>query len=107
MSEKIFIGSVKSETIQGQTGPWEAIRIALGPQDFEKLEQHKNAKGWINLDFKKGQSGNYYMEVNTWVPKNVYQQHGCNSNYEPGPQQEFTPSSGNSIPPAPEDDLPF
>jgi len=94
MSEKIFIGKVTAKMITGNSEPWEKITIALGPQDIEKIAQHKNEKGWINLLFKKGQSGNYYMEVDTWKPTN---------------QGNAAPASntGYSVPPAPEDDLPF
>jgi hypothetical protein len=30
----------------------------------------KHAKnGWVNLDIKQARSGNYYVELDTWAPK--------------------------------------
>lgn len=91
---KIFVGSVKAETVnKGNNGPWEKIRIALGPKDFETLQANKNNQGWVNLLFNKGMSGKYYMEIDT---------------FKPAPQGEFEqPNNQRFSPPQPDDDLPF
>jgi len=33
------------------------------------LREHKDAKGWVNLDIKKSKAGKFYMELNTWKPE--------------------------------------
>jgi hypothetical protein len=34
----------------------------------------KHAKnGWVNLDIKQARSGNYYVELDTWAPKDEAQ----------------------------------
>lgn len=74
-NDKIFVGSVKAETInKGNNGPWEKIRISIGPKDFQTLQENRNNQGWVNLLFKKGMSGNYYMEVDTFKPKESFEQ---------------------------------
>lgn len=52
-----FVGQVK--TIKTQYG--EIIKVALGPNDFTKLENHKNDKGWVNLEIKTKRDGSHYM----------------------------------------------
>lgn len=37
-------------------------------QFTEWLNQHKNERGWINIDLKQSQNGKYYAEQNTWQP---------------------------------------
>lgn len=58
-TQKIYVGRV--ETKEGQYG--ELISVAFGPQDFDKLEAAKNAKGWVNLNWKQSKEGGYYLEV--------------------------------------------
>lgn len=90
MADKIFIGRVDVQTVQGNNGEWEKIKIALGPKDFELLEEHKNEKGWVNLLFQKSKGGKNYIEVDTWVPVK---------------KEDHNPGVGSSLPPG--DDLPF
>ena len=65
-SQKIYVGCV--EVKEGQFG--ELVSVALGPQDFEKLEAAKNERGWVNLNWKKSKEGGYYMEVYTGAKGN-------------------------------------
>jgi len=67
MSDKIFIGNVKTTPKKGQNGTWQETKISFGPKDFLLFEEHKN-KGWVNLLLKKSQSGKIYLEVDTWKP---------------------------------------
>ena len=32
--------------------------------------KEKSNNGWVNMDIKLSQGGNYYMELNTWQPTN-------------------------------------
>ena len=33
------------------------------------LEDNKDARGWVNLDLKVGQSGKWYVQRNEWKPE--------------------------------------
>ena len=35
----------------------------------EFLDAHKNDRGYVNMNIKKSQNGNYYCELDTWQPK--------------------------------------
>ena len=68
MSDKIFIGRVDSKMMPSNSGEWEKTTISLGPQDFEKLQQYRNAKGWVNLLLKESAQGKKYIELDQYVP---------------------------------------
>lgn len=59
MSDKTinFVGQLK--TIKTQYG--DIIKVAIGPNDFEKLASNKNDKGWVNLEIKSKRDGSHYM----------------------------------------------
>lgn len=69
-SEKVFIG--RTTVIKTQYG--EITKISFGPQDYEKLEQYKNASGWINLEVKEKRGGERYCEVSLYQGKGGAQQ---------------------------------
>jgi len=35
----------------------------------EFLDAHKNERGYVNMNIKRGKSGAYYLDLDTWVPK--------------------------------------
>lgn len=39
------------------------VKIALGPQDFEILQNAKNEKGWVNLEMKDKRDGGKYIQL--------------------------------------------
>ena len=41
------------------------------------LQANQN-NGWVNLDIKLGQSGKYYLELDTWKPKETANAGGYN-----------------------------
>lgn len=41
------------------------------------LQANQN-NGWVNLDIKQGQSGKYYLELDTWKPKETANAGGYN-----------------------------
>lgn len=94
MADKIFIGKVNSTTMNGNSGSWEKIGIALGPEDFSKLAANRNEKGWVNLLFKESNQGKKYLEIDTWVPVRKqdapgYQEQPENHNFTPPPEDDF------------------
>jgi len=57
------------------------------------LDEHINSAGYVNLDIKKGQSGKYYIELNTFE--------GSGKNYvrhrEPDNGTHFNPDFNDNI----------
>jgi len=61
--EKVFLGKVRK--VQTQYG--ELTKISFGNLDLQTLKDAANEKGWSNWDLKESQSGNHYLELNTWT----------------------------------------
>jgi hypothetical protein len=61
--EKVFLGKVRK--VQTQYG--ELTKISFGNLDLQTLKDSANEKGWSNWDLKESQSGNHYLELNTWT----------------------------------------
>lgn len=40
--------------------------------------QAKQKNGWVNLEIKQAKGGNYYMELDTWEPKETANAGGYN-----------------------------
>jgi hypothetical protein len=59
MSEKVFVG--KTTVVNTQYG--QIVKVALGPQDFEVLQNAKNDKGWVNLEMKDKRDGGKYVQL--------------------------------------------
>jgi len=68
MSEKIFVGRVTAEDMQGSNGPWIKTKISFNAEDLAKLAAHQNEKGYVNLNFNRSKKGSEYMEIDTWQP---------------------------------------
>ena len=109
--EKIFVGRVTAEDMQGSNGPWVKTKISFNQKDLDLLVQHQNEKGYVNLNFNRSQKGSEYMEIDTWQPTQQPQQ----PQQQPVPvQQQATPIQQGDVPPPPvaggggiEDDVPF
>jgi hypothetical protein len=87
MSEKIYVGKAKSITTKfGQI-----TKLSFGPNDFEKLNEHKNAAGWVNLEILSGRDGNPYAQIDNFKPT----------------AQGGAPKAAPVNQEAPSDDLPF
>lgn len=70
MSDKVFVG--KTNVVNTKYG--EIVKVALGPQDFEVLQNAKNEKGWVNLEIKDKRDGGKYIQLQgeyTGKPKAV------------------------------------
>ena len=59
MADKVFVG--KTNVVSTQYG--QIVKIALGPQDFEVLQNAKNDKGWVNLETKDKRDGGKYVQL--------------------------------------------
>ena len=66
MSNKIFVGRVKTEEKNGVNGPWTKTSISFNKDDLAKLQEHMNEAGYVNLDFNRSKKGNEYIEINTY-----------------------------------------
>jgi len=64
MSDKVYVG----RTEEKETTFGTITKLSFGPQDFEKLEQYKNASGWVNMEIKTSKDGGLYVEIDTWKP---------------------------------------
>lgn len=46
-------------------------RLSLKVEDAVVFLKNNIKDGWCNLDIKQAKSGNYYVELDTWVKPNV------------------------------------
>jgi len=61
-TEKVF---APAKVVKGNYG----VKIALEVNKFiDFLNEHKNEKGWINLELKESVKGVKYIELDTWKP---------------------------------------
>lgn len=73
MTEKIFADGVKVTARQTQYG--EIIKVGIKADKFiDFLAKYTNDRGYVDLDLKKGQKGNYYLELNTYKSDSVSNQ---------------------------------
>ena len=68
MADKIFVGRVTAEDMNGSNGPWVKTKISFNAEDLAKLAQYQNEKGYVNLNFNRSQKGSEYMEIDLWQP---------------------------------------
>jgi len=57
--DKVFVA--KTTVVNTKFG--QIVKIALGPQDFEVLQNSKNDKGWVNLEMKDKRDGGKYIQL--------------------------------------------
>lgn len=43
-------------------------RLSIKKDEAIKMIEENSKNGWLNIDVKKSKSGNYYCQVDTWVP---------------------------------------
>lgn len=58
-NDKVFVG--KTSVVNTKFG--QIVKVALGPQDFEVLQNNKNEKGWVNLEIKDKRDGGKYIQL--------------------------------------------
>lgn len=65
MTEKIFTDGLRIKSQETRFG--EILRVGIKSSDFmDFLAKHTNDKGYCNIDIKKGQSGKWFSELNTY-----------------------------------------
>lgn len=65
MTEKIFANGLNIKSKETQYG--EIIKLGFKYENFtEFLAKHVNDRGYVNIDLKKGKSGKWYSELNTY-----------------------------------------
>lgn len=66
MSEKQFVKGFKVKPQETKYG--EILKCGINITEF--CDNNKmNDRGWVNFDIKKGKSGNWYAELNTYGQK--------------------------------------
>lgn len=74
MSDKIFVGGIKTVPMQGPNGEWRKTTISFNSEDLQKLNDHKNDKGWVNIIVQKSKkNGKNYLEIDSYVPTSQQQ----------------------------------
>ena len=68
MADKIFVGRVTADDMEGSNGPWVKTKISFNAEDLAKLAEHQNEKGYVNLNFNRSKKGSEYMEIDLWQP---------------------------------------
>ena len=58
-NDKVFVG--KTSVVNTKFG--QIVKVALGPQDFEVLQNNKNETGWVNLEIKDKRDGGKYIQL--------------------------------------------
>lgn len=69
MTDKQFAKGVNVKAKETQFG--EIIKLGIKKEDF--LTNPFKDTGWINIDLKKGKSGKWYAEINTYQKSNQEQ----------------------------------
>lgn len=65
MADKIFADGLSLKSKETQYG--EIIKLGINYEKFtEFLAKYVNERGYVNIDLKKGKSGNWYSELNTY-----------------------------------------
>lgn len=65
MTDKIFADGVSIKPKETKYG--EILKVGIKAEPFmDFLAKYINERGYVNLDLKKGQSGKWYMELNTY-----------------------------------------
>lgn len=72
--EKVFADGFRFELPKAtvkEKAPWIKGHISIKvPEAIIFLKKNQNNGGWVNIDLKKSDNtGNYYLELNTWKPK--------------------------------------
>tara|TARA_R100000808_G_C2087885_1_gene109366 strand:- start:43 stop:432 length:390 start_codon:yes stop_codon:yes gene_type:complete len=89
VSNKIFVGRVKTEEKTGVNGPWTKTSISFNQSDLDLLRSHMNQAGYVNLDFNRSKKGNEYIEINTYKPQKQ-------QSYQAPPVDQVTPQKQQS-----------
>jgi len=68
--EKQFVQGMWFKKPDEKTPEWIKGKISVKVDEFiEYAKQHKDDRGWLNIDLKKAKTGTLYLELNTFKPK--------------------------------------
>ena len=101
--DKIFVNGLRAKKPNENAPDFVIADLSAKVADLhEWLNENQglaNDAGYINLSLKKSKAGKYYIEVNTWKPK---------QDNHPAPRKEYyTPDGGDDIPEIDNSDVPF
>lgn len=92
-TEKIFATGFSFK--RNQNSPDFVVgKVSMKVDEAVAFIQSKQKNGWVNLDIKQGQGGNYYLELDTWEPQGTGNGRATSpsgSNYQHNPT---TPDGG-------------
>ena len=78
-------------------------RMSIKVEDAIAFLEENQKSGWVNLDVKQARSGNYYVELDTYEPKND----GAPKKQAPAASAPKPTAPQAEAPAEEEDDLPF
>lgn len=78
-------------------------RLSMKVEDAVVFLKANAKNGWVNVDIKQAQAGNYYCELDTWTPNNNASAQGNNTKQQ---QVQSAPAPVQAVAEE-EDDLPF
>lgn len=68
--EKVFADGFFAEKKEIEKAPWVKASISIKVSDATPfLQMHENKGGYVNLTLKESQKGTYYLELDTFEPK--------------------------------------
>lgn len=74
--ETIFADGIKYERPQPGAPEFVKGKFGINVDEFVAfLQKHKNAKGWVNLDFLKSKKGSLYLKLDAWEAKSDGEHH--------------------------------
>ena len=66
--EKVFLDGLIFKAPKESAPDWVLSKVSIKVDEFITSLKDNEKKGWVNLEMKRAQNGNYYMEVDTWEP---------------------------------------
>ena len=66
--EKVFLDGLLFKPPNNEAPEWVLSKVSMKVDEMITSLKNHESNGWVNLELKKGQKGNYYMEVDTWKP---------------------------------------
>ncbi len=103
MSNKEFVGWVAVKDVEGRNGNpnWQYTQISFKHDDFDKMKNFINDKGYVNLKLNRSQKGKEYLEIDTFGLNKTSPMDRTNSMppIEQGPMDAVAPNPAPATPP--------
>jgi hypothetical protein len=102
MEEKIFANGFSFK--RNENAPEFVVgRLSMKIDDAIEFMKQNQKNGWINLDVKKARTGNFYLELDTYTPK----QGESPTEAKRIPSKAQSPKTSNLEMTGDDDDVPF